>query len=288
MTGLIVVGTDGSGPATAAVEWAAEDAARSGAALRIVYVREPWNALVLLSGIGEENDPAEYGHRVLAAAAQRARDRTSDIKITTALAIGAVVERLKSESQRADALVIGSRGVGGFAGLVLGSVGLGLAGHAAGPLIVVRAPGRTAHGVIVAGFDGSEHSQAALEYAFARARWRGARLRAVCAWQMPMLSPYALGYSPVLEGVFADEAETARRLLAPYREKYPDVAVEESTVCDHPVRVLSDASRQADLVVVGSRGLGGFGSAVLGSVSHGVLHRAHCPVAVVRPRSGER
>ncbi|WP_440106354.1 universal stress protein [Streptosporangium sp. H16] len=288
MTGLIVVGTDGSAPATAAVEWAAEDATRSGAALRIVYVREPWNTLILLSGIGEEKDSTEYGHRVLATAAQRARDRTSDIKITTALATGAVVERLKSESERADALVIGSRGIGGFAGLVLGSVGLGLAGHAAGPLVVVRAPVRTARGVIVAGFDGSEHSQAALEYAFARARQRGSRLRAVCAWQMPMLSPYALGYSPVLEGVFADKAETARRLLAPYREKYPDVTVEESIVCDHPVRVLSDASRQADLVVVGSRGLGGFGSAVLGSVSHGVLHRAHCPVAIVRPRSDER
>ncbi|MFB9681933.1 universal stress protein [Streptosporangium vulgare] len=288
MTGQIVVGTDGSAPATAAVEWAAEDAAHSGAALKIVYVHEPWNSLVLLSGTGEENGSTEYGHRVLAAAAQRARDHAPDIKITTALATGAVVERLKSESERADALVIGSRGVGGFAGLALGSVGLGLAGHAAGPVVVVRAPARTAHGVIVAGFDGSEHSQVALEYAFARAQQRGSRLRAVYAWQMPMLSPYALGYSPLLRSVFAEETETARRLLAPYREKYPDVAVEESIVCDHPVRVLSDASRQADLIVVGSRGLGGFGSAVLGSVGHGVLHRAHCPVAVVRPRPDER
>ncbi|MGJ6969377.1 universal stress protein [Streptosporangium sp. G11] len=289
MTGLIVVGADGSAPAMAAVQWAAEDAARSGAALRIVYVREPWKAPVPLSGIGEENDSAdEYGYRVLAAAAQRAWDHTSDIKITTALATGAVVERLKSESERADVLVVGSRGVGGFAGLALGSVGLGLAGHAAGPVVIVRAPVRTAHGVIVVGFDGSEHSQVALEYAFARARQRGSRLRAVCAWQMPILSPYALGYSPVPGGVFADKAETARRLLAPYRERYPDVVVEESIVCDHPVRILSDASRQADLVVVGSRGLGGFSSAVLGSVSHGVLHRAHCPVAVVRPRSDER
>nr|BFE79293.1 hypothetical protein GCM10020093_018940 [Planobispora longispora] len=64
--------------------------------------------------------------------------------------------------------------------------------------------------------------------------------------------------------------------------------MEESTVCDHPVPVLSDASRQADLVVVGSHGRGGFSSAVLGSVSHGVLHRAHCPVAVVRPGKEER
>ncbi|MEU4410933.1 universal stress protein [Streptosporangium sp. NPDC023963] len=288
MTGLIVVGTDGSAPATAAVRWAAEDAARSGAALKIVHVREPWNALVLLSGTGEENDSAEHAHRVLAAAAQRARDHTPDIKITTALATGAVVERLKSESERADVLVIGSRGVGGFAGLVLGSVGLALAGHAAGPVVIVRAPVRTAHGVIVVGFDGSEHSQAALEYAFARAQQHGSRLRAVHAWQMPVLSPYALGYSPALKSVFADEAEAARRLLAPCREKYPDVAVKESIVCDHPVRVLSDASRRADLVVVGSRGLGGFGSAVLGSVSHGVLHRAHCPVAVVRPPLDER
>ncbi|GAA2987382.1 universal stress protein [Streptosporangium longisporum] len=287
MTGLIVVGTDGSAPATAAVEWAAEDAARDGAALKIVH--EPWSTLLSLSGSEEENDPVTgYADRLLATAAQRARARASDIEITTALATGAVVERLRSESERADALVVGSRGVGGFAGLVLGSVGLGLAGHAAGPVVVVRAPVSTVHGVVVAGFDGSEHSQAALEYAFSRARQRGSRLRAVYAWQMPMPSPYALGYSPVLEGTFADEAETARRLLAPYRERYPDVVVEESIVCDHPVRVLSDASRQADLVVVGSRGLGGFASAVLGSVSHAVLHRAHCPVAVVRHHPDER
>jgi nucleotide-binding universal stress UspA family protein len=289
MAGLIVVGVDGSAPAMAAVEWAAEDAARRDAALKIVHVHDVWAGVAPLPKVGGPGGSAtEHAREMLAAAAQRARDRAPGVEITTDLAAGTVVETLKSESERADTIVIGSRGVGGFAGLVLGSVGLALAGHAAGPVVVVRAPARTVYGMIVVGFDGSEYSEAALEYAFAQARLRGARLRAVYAWQMPTLSAYALGYSPVLEGLFEDEARTARQRLAPWREKYPDVEVEESAVCDHPVPVLSNASRQADLVVVGSRGRGGFGSAVLGSVSHGVLHRAHCPVAVVRAGQEER
>ncbi|GIH96299.1 universal stress protein [Planobispora siamensis] len=289
MTGLIVVGVDGSAPATAALDWASEEAARRGAALKIVHVHEPWAAATPFFRAGVADDPAAgYGRETLEAAERRACERAPAIEITTDLATGAVVERLKAESEGADELVIGSRGLGGFAGLVLGSVGLALAGHAAVPVVVVRTAARTAHGVIVAGFDGSEHSEAALEYAFTQARLRGCRLRAVHAWQMPMVSPYALGYSPVVKGLYRDEAEVVRQYLAPWREKYPDIEVEEAAVCDHPVRALSDASRRADLVVVGSRGLGGFGAAVLGSVGHGVLHRAHCPVAVVRPREEER
>ncbi|GIH95221.1 universal stress protein [Planobispora siamensis] len=292
MAGLIVVGVDGSAPAMAAVEWAAQDAARGGAALKIVHVHDTGAGVPPLSLVSPADEPggsvAGHAREVLTAAAQRARDRAPGIEITTDLAAGKAVERLKSESERADTLVVGSRGIGGFAGLVLGSAGLGLAGHAAGPVVVVRAPSRTVHDVIVVGFDGSEHSEAALDYAFTQARRRGARLRAVYAWQPPVLSAYALGYSLVPDGLFEESADSVRRRLEPWREKHPDVELEESAVHGHPVPVLSDASRRADLVVVGSHGRGGFGSAVLGSVSHGVLHRAHCPVAVVRPRSDRR
>ncbi|MFI7046788.1 universal stress protein [Streptosporangium sandarakinum] len=285
MTGLIVVGADGSASATAAVEWAALDAARTGAALRVVHVREPWAAAFPPAGTGLSEDVrTRYCQDVLDAAVGRARECAPEVEVTGAVVAGAVVERLRDEAERADEVVIGNRGAGGFAELLLGSVGLGLAGHAPGPVVVVRAPARTAHGTVVVGFDGSEHSEAALGHAFAQARLRGARLRVVHGWRAPVIPSHTFDYASLLEDSFQEEVRTARQRLEPWREKYADVEVAESAVLTHPVPLLTEESRDADLVVVGARGLGGFGSAVLGSVSHGVLHHAHCPVAVVRPR----
>lgn len=96
--------------------------------------------------------------------------------------------------------------------------------------------------------------------------------------------PGALIHTPLVEDVLAAERQVCAGTLTPWREKYPQVDVEQTLVCGHPVGVLCEASAAADLVVVGSRGLGRFGSAVLGSIGHGVLHHARCPVAVVRAR----
>ncbi|WP_067172094.1 universal stress protein [Microtetraspora niveoalba] len=289
MTAPIVVGVDGSPQSTAAVDWAADDAARRGVPLKIVHVREPWAHQYPFHAVeGFDQSLSEYCEGVISAAAERARGRVPGLAVTAELSAGTVLEKLKAESRHAVAMVVGSRGLGGFAGLVLGSVGLGLAGHAACPVVIVRGPARDARGQgedgpreIVVGFDGSEHSEAAVRYAFEEAGLRGAAVRVVHVWQMPAFTPFAVGYTRVLDEVFEQSGETARRQLAPWREKYPDVPVEQSVVCGHPIAVLSDFSRRADLLVVGSRGLGGFGLAVLGSVSHGVLHRAHCAVAVV-------
>lgn len=289
MAGKIVVAVDGSPSATAAVEWAADDAVRKEAALKIVHVREVWAHDFPFHQVPGFNESlSEHCEGVVAAAADSVRERIPGIDVTTALLTGAVIEQLTNESTGADEVVLGSRGMGGFAGLVLGSVGLGVAGHAAGPVVIVRGLQQTVHDEIVVGFDGSAHSDVALEYAFDQARLRGARLRVVYAWQMAALSPFAIGYTDVIGEAFRSESEAAQQRLAPWRLKYPEVEVVDSPVCGHPIPALSDASRQADLVVLGSRGRGAFGSAVLGSVSHGVLHRAHCPVAVVRPRKQER
>ncbi|MFI6317816.1 universal stress protein [Nonomuraea sp. NPDC050556] len=146
-----------------------------------------------------------------------------------------MIETLNQEPAGADSVVVGSRGLGGFTGLVPGSVSLGVAGHASGPVVVV-------------GFDGSPGSEPAMAYGIEQARACGARLHVVYAWRAPI----------------------------------------SSAVSEHPVFALANASRTAELAVVGSRGLGGFAAAVLGSVGHGVLHHAHCPVAVVRPRGEVR
>jgi nucleotide-binding universal stress UspA family protein len=267
------------------VEWAADDAARRRAALEIVHVREPWESRLPVGSVRDLDDSLpDHCEGVVSAAAINARRRAPGIDVTTTLAGGEVIEAIMRESSTADEVVLGSRGMGGFAGLVLGSVGMGVAGHAHGPVVVVRGRQPAVRHEIVIGFDGSPASEAAMEYGFAQARARHARVRVVYAWQIPASSPLAVGYSQMLGDIFQTESAEFRQRLEPWKVKHPDVPVTEEAFCGHPVLALCDASRDADLVVVGSRGRGGFRSAMLGSVSHGVLHRARCAVAVVRPR----
>ncbi|MEU1392236.1 MULTISPECIES: universal stress protein [unclassified Nonomuraea] len=262
MGGQIVVAVDGSAPATAAVEWAAADAARRGLDLRIVHVRR-----------------ADGSARVLEAAAALA----GPVGVTAEALTGNVVDTLVAESPSADSLVLGWRGLGGFTGMSAGSVSVAVAGHAAGPVVVVRTPPQGRHDRVVVGFDGSGHARAAMEYAVEQARARRARLHVVSAWQIPVSSPYAAAYGSLIE-VMQDADRQAHGHVVPWRQANPDLVITEEQPCEHPVSALVRAAGTADLVVVGSRGLGGFASAVLGSVGHGVLHHAACPVAVVRPR----
>ncbi|WP_344495626.1 universal stress protein [Nonomuraea monospora] len=273
MTRRIVVGVDGSAAAAAAVEWAAADAERRGLDLRLVHVCEQWS----------HKESTKCCAGALEAAADLARGLTGGVKVTTDLRAGNVVDELIGESVTADSLVLGSRGLGGFTGMVLGSVSTAVAGHAAGPVVVVRAARTVEHGRVVVGYDGSEHARAAMEYAVEQARSRRAELHVVTAWQVPSFSPYAVGYGELIEQIMREEPRAARALAEPWREANPDLVVTGEQPCEHPVAALTRAAKTADLVVVGSRGLGGFASALLGSVSHAVLHHATCPVAVVRP-----
>ncbi|MCK2218312.1 universal stress protein [Actinomadura sp. ATCC 31491] len=269
MTRHVVVGVDGSGPAMAAVEWAAADAGRRGLELRVVHVCEQWP-------YGGAGTPCCA--EALETAAARARELAPGIEVATRRLPGNAVEALIGESASADSVVLGSRGLGGFAGMVLGSVGLAVAGHAAGPVVIVRGPSAVRHGRVVVGHDGSGHAEAAMGYGVEQARARRVPLLVVHVPWTPAFSRY--GYSPQ-----QDVREAAER-LEPWRARHPDVDIVDVRQAGHPVAVLAAAGAAADLLVVGSRGLGGFASAVLGSVSHGVLHHATCPVAVVRPRTG--
>ncbi|RSN04807.1 universal stress protein UspA [Nonomuraea sp. WAC 01424] len=278
MSTHIVVGVDGSAPATEAVEWAAADARRRGLDLRIVHVCPEW----------WHGENVEHCARALEAAAERARERAGDVKVTTELLTGNVVEELIRESATADSVVLGSRGLGGFAGMVVGSVSVGVAGHAAGPVVVVRTAATAGHATVVVGYDGSDDARAAMEYAVEQARSRGARLHVVSAWQVPVFSPYAVAYNSLIEEAVRQAREAAHECVVPWRAANPDLVITDEQPCAHPVSALIQAAGSADLVVVGSRGRGGFAAAVLGSVSQGVLHHVTCPVAVVRPRTEER
>ncbi|MEV7970068.1 universal stress protein [Sphaerisporangium sp. NPDC088356] len=285
MAGQIVVGIDGSPSAAAAVEWAADDARRRGARLRIVHVWEPWSYdFPLKAAPRSQSSLPAYWTGALEAAVDWVHDHTPGVEVSSALVTGAVSERLTTESEYADELILGSKGLGGLTGLVLGSVGRSVAGHAEGTVIVVRrsAPGRK--GEIVVGFDGSEASEAALEYALQQARLRGARVHILYAWSTPPLAPDATAYAGGVREAVEEESREVQRRLDPWRQRYPDVPMVGSAVRGHAAPALSDASREADLVVVGSRAHGTFGHAFTGSIAHGVLHHARCPVAIVRPR----
>jgi nucleotide-binding universal stress UspA family protein len=271
----VVVGVDGSVPARAAHSTAAADAQRRGLDMRIVHVCEQWR-------YGDEGTKHCAG--TLAAAADRARGLTRDVEVTTELLPGNVIDTLIGESASADSVVLGSRGLGGFAGLVVGSVGLGVAGHATGPVVIVRGTSVVRYGRVVVGDDGSDDSEAALRYAVEQARVRGLPLHVVFAWQMPIAPPLAAGYSILMESAREQDIRRAAERVAPWQENNPDVRIVGEQVVGHPADVLIRSGGTADLVVVGSRGLGGFASAVLGSVSHAVLHHVTCPIAVVRPR----
>ncbi|MEU7696542.1 universal stress protein [Microbispora hainanensis] len=284
MSGPIIVGTDGSPAATAAVRWAADDAARRGCPLRFVSVVDHW-AYGIPKFPTSGGDPlTAHAERALAAAEAVARERQPDVKVSTEIIEGIPSRVLRDKAKEAVEIVLGSRGLGGFAGIVLGSVSTNVAGHAPCPVVVVRPGWSGERGEIAVGVDDSPECEPALAYAFEQARAQGTTLRAVHAWHLPA-HPLAPEITYDVEEVREAHQRVTREKPADQRKRYPDVPVREELAYGHPVDALVQASRAAGLLVVGSHGRGAVGSAMLGSVSRGVLHHAECPVAVVRSPS---
>jgi len=277
----VVVGVDGSTSAYRAVEWAAGEAHRRGVGLRLVRAFSWTTADHPTGWVARYRDEMlDVSRRQVARAVRVAADTRPDVEAESAVEIGAPIEVLSSEARRAQLLVLGDRGLGEVAGLVLGSVAVSLAARGACPVVVVRGERAGADGPVVVGVDGSPVSEAALAFAFDAAAARGVDLVAVHAW-----SPTAIDeeLASLVEWDASAESAVLAERLAGWGQKYPQVAVRRTVARDGAVRALVTASAGAQLVVVGSRGRGNAAGLLLGSVSHGVLHGAHCPVAVVRP-----
>ncbi len=275
----IVVGTDGSPEANVAVDWAAEDAERKGSSLRVVHVVDHARYSVpRLSPLDLKDQLIKAGQELLEHTAQGVREARPGLKVMTQLMVGHPVAGLRVMSEDAIELVVGTRGLSGLTGAVLGSVSVGVAGHANGVVVVARqAP---AGEEVVVGVDGSRAGGPALAHAFAEAELRGRPLRVVHAWEVPI---HFISFDR--DAALDAHSRTLRELLAPWREERPGVDVIEDLACAPPTSALVTASKRASLLVVGSRGRGGVKSAVLGSVSHGVLH--HVPT-VRWPWSADR
>lgn len=281
----IVAAVDGSDRALEAVRWAAREAlSRRGPALRIVTARMAETAHVPV----EDFSAIEYQRAVMADAEHRldvgeavAREISPDLAVERESREGAPRAVLLDESTRADLVVLGHRGHGGFVGLLLGSVAMSVASHASCPVVVVRQPGDD-RGPVVVGVDGSPTSETALAFAFDVAARRQVPLVAVHTWFDLEVEPKLVAMID-LDAVLEQERELLAERLAGWSEKYPDVEVRRHVARDQPAWSLVEQSASAGLVVVGTRGRGTIAGTLLGSVSQAVLHHAKCPVAIVRP-----
>lgn len=286
--GPVVVGVDGSPPAQVALDWAAAEAAGADTSLRVVRGFE-WHAV---GGVERTRGPRRGREEArtaaeaqLTEAADAVRDRHPGLQVEAALVDERPAHALVSEAAHASLLVVGSRGLGGFQEMLLGSVSHAVAAHAACPVVVVpAAAGAPPAGPVVVGVDGSAESLAAVDFALERAERLGAPVVAVRAWTGAWAQPAG---DLTLDWVDweAHEREQARHLeecLQRTDRGRRDVTVVPRVIRAHPVRALLDAAASPSMLVVGSRGHGGLAGMVLGSVSQAVLRRASVPVAVVK------
>jgi nucleotide-binding universal stress UspA family protein len=291
----IVVGVDGSSSSNSAVRWAAQEATMRKAPLTLVHVvvtpawgPTPWLLSDMPLPVPAEEDRAlgEAGRKILDEAIKIAEDGTEDdanIEINSELFFSVPVSTLVNLSNQAQMVAVGCRGQNALTRILLGSVSNGLLHHAHCPVAVIHDPAPSAptrsNLPVVLGTDGSSASELATEIAFAEASRRGVDLVALHAYRdadLPqVLNVQWSGDNPIPPQALADR-------LTSWLERYPDVTIHPRIVCDNPARHLLDESESAQLVVVGSRGRGGFTGMLLGSVSSAVAHAANVPVIVAR------
>jgi nucleotide-binding universal stress UspA family protein len=291
LTGAVVVGVDYSSGSLGAAEYAAWEARRRQVPLRVVHAATPPGSMV--AGFGSstviEVLQRESGE-LLAETIKGLRARHPGVEIDQVLISSPPAGVLIDESEHAALVVVGARGAGGFAKLLLGSVATQVTTHASGPVVVVRAEKDApvpAPGPVVVGVDGSDSSAAALGFAFDAAAARGAELIVMYAWNfVRRASPEPVGGWYLENEVAQHDAEQLLAdVTAGWVEKYPDVRVtRRAEQADSPEATLLEAAGGASLLVVGSRGRGGFTGLLLGSVSRKLVAHATSTVAVVHDR----
>ncbi|RLP94628.1 universal stress protein [Micromonospora sp. BL4] len=288
----VVVGVDGSAAALDAVRVASREAAYRQRPLRVVHAFIwPLTRAPLTAAPGAPADAGlrHQAERYVAEAVAEARKVSPEVPATGELVVGAPTPVLLDKSREAALVVLGHRGLGGLAGLLIGSVTVQVSARAQSPVLVVRGEPR-ADGPVVVGVDGSELSTEAVGFAFEEAARRDAPLVTVHAG----LHPTSIGPGDTLTSVHdldalaSEEERILAETVAGWSERYPDVPVRHQLVRGSPARVLVEESRAAQLVVVGAHGRGALGGLLLGSVSHAVLHHSHAPLAIVRhPRPAD-
>ncbi|MDX3580905.1 MULTISPECIES: universal stress protein [Streptomyces] len=282
----ITAAVDGTPESLAALAWAGREAVRRGLALRVMHAWrwEPHEAISV-----DRDGQVRWAREALAEAARGVSERHPGLAVTTELVEGPPVETLVGAAEDAETLVLGSRGHGAVVGFLLGSVGQQVIVESPRPVVLVRAEdspaGEAAGREVVVGQQGApEDSADVLRFAFETAAARGASLRAVRAWALPPLYAYSPGSLKLLDeagGLEPYERKALSAALEPLRERFPEVPVTQHVEMGSAGQVLLSVAQRAQLMVVGRRARRTAVGARIGSVAHGVLHHARCPVAVV-------
>jgi nucleotide-binding universal stress UspA family protein len=284
----IVVGVDGSAESVTAARWAVGEARLRGRPVALVHAYT-WPIPIAPMA----PPPFDWTEATLREGAEALVNeaieavRADDVTVTGETLGGPAAYTLLEASRGAEMVVVGHRGRGGFAALLLGSTATAVSAHAHCPVAVVRPQTgqRPPAGLVLVGADGSPSSGMAVAFAFDEADRRGAELVILSAWQRLNPSRGSDVQPAGYEDPAAQEAAQAQWLrdwVQPWREKHPQVAVRWMLTGERPAAALVEAAGEASLVVVGSRGRGGFTGLLLGSVSQQVLNHAPCPVVVVR------
>lgn len=285
--GAVVVGYDGSAQSDLALAWGADEARRRRLPLHLVHAYVQDYPTMAVGAPPRVDDLHAIAQRLVTDAVHRAALLAPDVEISRALHTGSAAKHLVEASTRADTVVVGTQGRRGIARVLLGSTAAQVATHSACPVVVVRNPPSEAASAdrrVVVGVDGAGVAHDAVGYAFAQASSRGASLTVAHGWWLEYAGDV---FAVPFTGADNDELELSQRALvaeaiAGWAQKYPDVQVHQQIVRADAVELLTKDSDGAELLVVGSRGRGGFTGLLLGSVSRHVLQLAHCPVAVVR------
>lgn len=292
----VVAGVDGSPASLAAAHLAADYAVRHQAPLHLVYGYEiPMYGYLPIAMVDryaiEDDQLREHVDDVLAGTVKQLRaDHPELVEVEARMVAGGGAAVLIEASRTAAVTVVGCRGLGGFSGLLLGSVSSQVSAHAHGPVVVVRPPipdippgpeqpdYHVPSGPVIVGVDRSPAAHAALRFAFDEAE--------LC--QVPLIAVHAYQISSHGRDEATFDENFAEALLAaavlPFANQHPDVHVEMRTLDGGNVeKTMIDATRDAGLIVVGCRGTGGFAGLLLGSVSRALVHHAYAPVAVIHP-----
>jgi nucleotide-binding universal stress UspA family protein len=271
----ILVGYDGSPGSDEALAWAVTEARARKSVLTVCQAWQPGYPARLMAA-GAPDLARQEGERVLARGIRRAQALLGPGEIRPLLTAGPAAAALCENSARAQMVVAGSRGLGGLRGLLLGSVSLQVATYGAGRVVVVRGHWRGSghgQGPVVVGTEGSPASAAALVFAFEEAALRETWLLAVCALAD---APGSLDGRDQIENHF-------EHLLGQAQKEHPKVVVRRHVTDSSARAALLTAAHDAQMLVVGARGLGGVRGMMLGSVSQVLLQHASCPVGVARP-----
>jgi len=285
MTHPVIAGVDGSPQSIAAAHWAAREAARRGVPLRLLHA---WSWLPHL--LPEASSPTEIQGHTLRMLARTQADLAAafpELTVERELLDRSTPEGLLAAAHEADLLVLGSRGLGGFKGMLLGSTGLVAAARSTCPVVLVRADAdRAGHAPahpVVLGLDARHASDALIEFALDSAAMRGCPLRVVHAWDLP--TPWSTHHLQLGEADRAKREDQETQLLHDtlrgWSEKYPTVDIHPDVRSGSAAQILVDESELAALVIVGRRIRSHSVGPRLGLVAHAVIHYAASPVAVV-------